>query len=64
MCVTKNLENVYSKEVHENATWGELSDYVGENVRKTSVVYNYKGQNPMHAVSGKLQENWRMLRLK
>ncbi len=47
-----------------NATLGELSDYVGENVRKTSVVYNYKGQNPMHAVSGNLQGNWRMLRLK
>ncbi len=47
-----------------NATLGELSDYVGENVRKTSVVFNYKGQNPMHAVSGNLQGNWRMLRLK
>lgn len=47
-----------------NATLGELSDYVGENVRKTSVVYNFKGQNPMHAVSGNLQENWRTLKLK
>lgn len=47
-----------------NATLGELSDYVGENVRKTSVVYNYKGQSPTHAVSGKLQGNWRTLRLK
>lgn len=47
-----------------NATLGELADYVGENVRKTSVVYNFKGQNPMHAVSGNLQENWRTLKLK
>lgn len=47
-----------------NATLGELSDYVGEHVRKTSVLHNYKGQNPMHAVSGNLQEHWRTLKLK
>lgn len=44
-------------------TLGELSDYVLDNVRKTSVVENSKLQTPSVAISSSLSNSWRSLPL-
>ncbi|MDE6396549.1 MAG: caspase family protein, partial [Muribaculaceae bacterium] len=51
------------QETEGNVTWGELSDYVIENVKKTSVTVNRKKQSPTIAVSPQLRDSWRGLRV-
>lgn len=51
------------KESRGDVSLGDLSDYVTENVRKTSVIENRKMQNPAVAVSPALTTVWRALPL-
>ena len=51
------------RDTRGEVTLGELSDYVMENVRKTSVVENRKPQTPTVATSPSLTATWRSLPL-
>ena len=51
------------KESRGDVSLGDLSDFVTENVRKTSVIENRKMQNPAVAVSPALTAVWRALPL-
>lgn len=42
-----------------NVTLGELSDYIIDNVQKTSVVVNHKRQTPTVVASREMSETWR-----
>lgn len=51
------------KESRGNVTMGELSQYVQEQVKRTSIVENGKSQTPSVQTSDKLRDNWKSLRL-
>ena len=51
------------KESRGQVTLGELSDYVVDNVKKTSVIENRKRQTPTVATSPSLAASWRALPL-
>lgn len=50
------------QETAGNVTFGELSDFVIDNVKKTSVTVNRKLQTPTVATSPQLSASWRNLR--
>lgn len=50
------------QETSGKVTFGELSDYVIENVKKTSVTVNRKPQTPTVATSPQLASTWRNLK--
>jgi len=47
-----------------NATLGELSDYISENVKQRSVLINRKSQTPTVASSAAMGDTWRKMKLK
>lgn len=52
------------QESEGNATLGELSEYLIENVKRQSVIVNHKSQTPTVAVSFRMAETWKDLKLK
>ena len=44
-------------------TYGELFDYVKENVAQKSIVVNEKSQTPSISVSGEMKGNWQETKL-
>ncbi|MDE7418702.1 MAG: caspase family protein, partial [Muribaculaceae bacterium] len=50
------------QETSGNVTFGELSDYVIDNVKKTSVTVNKKPQTPNVATTPQLTSSWRNLK--
>lgn len=52
------------QETKGNATLGEISDYVTDQVKKTSIVINGKIQTPNVSVSGALGDSWKNIKLK
>ncbi len=50
------------QETSGNVTFGELSDYVIDNVKKTSVTVNRKPQTPTVATSPQLAQSWRAMK--
>ena len=52
------------KESKGNATLGELTDYVNEEVAQFSIVENGKSQTPTVTKSRNLQQTWRSKKLK
>ena len=52
------------QESEGNTTLGELSEYLIENVKRQSVIVNHKIQTPTVAVSFRMTETWKDLKLK
>ncbi|MDE6638726.1 MAG: caspase family protein, partial [Muribaculaceae bacterium] len=50
------------QETSGNVTFGELSDYVIDNVKKTSVTVNRKPQTPTVATSPQIAASWRAMK--
>lgn len=47
-----------------DVTYGELAEYINENVKKEAFLTNNKPQNPVVATSPTLENNWKNVRLK
>lgn len=47
-----------------NATLGELSDFISENVKQRSVLINRKSQTPTVTSSSAMHDTWRKMKLK
>ena len=47
-----------------NVTYGELSEYINENVKKEAFLTNEKPQNPVVATSDKIASTWKKMSLK
>ncbi|MDE7385632.1 MAG: caspase family protein [Muribaculaceae bacterium] len=47
-----------------NATYGEIADYINENVKKEAFLTNEKPQNPVVATSEEISSSWKKMTLK
>lgn len=52
------------QETKGNATYGEIADYINENVKKEAFLTNEKPQNPNVMTSDKIADGWRKMTLK
>ncbi len=52
------------QETKGNATYGEIADYINENVKKEAFLTNEKPQNPVVATSDKIANDWKKMTLK
>ncbi|MDE5968283.1 MAG: caspase family protein, partial [Muribaculaceae bacterium] len=52
------------QETKGNVTYGELADYINENVKREAFLSNEKPQNPVVATSESFQDGWKNVKMK
>jgi hypothetical protein len=52
------------QETKGNVAFGELSDYITDNVQKQSIIINRKSQTPTVTSAAAMSDSWREMKLK